>query len=292
MSIAPHLLSRQVSTRVDRLRARRVDPYEFRASVNEVYDRMVETSSAVKYAIGAMQPIDPTYTQNTYREGDRVKNQLDKAGLTCEFEYQGSVTSDTHIKARSDIDLLTLTCQFVVVEPPVSVGSPYVGNPIDDLLRLRRGSIATLRAKFPEAEVDESGSKSVSIQGGSLRRKVDVVASNWRDTLKYHFSRQMRDRGVDVLDAKAKTTISNLPLPAVCVGWFFHCLRGGRVAVPGRVFGAGASGQGGRDPNETRHRDCGTYSTCTDRLEWVAGLPRLSRRRCQAGVVLRQLTAG
>lgn len=212
MSIAPHFRPGATS-RLDRLRARRVEAYEKRASLNEVYDsdKLRSEGTAVKYALGAMQPIDADYTQNTYREGDRVKNQLEKAGLACEFEYQGSVTSDTHIRARSDIDLLTLTCRFVTVDAPGPVSNPYRGNTIADLLALRRDSISVLRDKFPEATVDASGSKSVSIEGGSLRRKIDVVSSNWRNTQRYDQTRQLRDRGVDVLDARAQSTLRNLP---------------------------------------------------------------------------------
>lgn len=212
MSIAPHFRPGATS-RLDRLRARRVEAYEKRASLNEVYDsdKLRSEGTAVKYALGAMQPIDADYTQNTYREGDRVKNQLEKAGLACEFEYQGSVTSDTHIRARSDIDLLTLTCRFVTVDAPGPVSNPYGGNTIADLLALRRDSITVLRDKFPEATVDATGSKSVSIEGGSLRRKIDVVSSNWRNTERYGQTRQLRDRGVDILDSRAQSTIRNLP---------------------------------------------------------------------------------
>lgn len=213
MMNGPHYQTSGFARALDQLRARRVERYEKRATLNEVYDseRLRGEGAAVKYAIGAMQPIDPEYTNNTYREGDRVKNQLDKAGLACEFEYQGSVTSDTHIKARSDIDLLTLTCRFVTVDAPGPVSNPYHGNTIEDLITLRRDSVSVLRDKFPEATVDTSGGKAISMEGGSLRRKIDVVSSNWRNTLQYDRTRAQRDRGVDVLDSKARTTIPNLP---------------------------------------------------------------------------------
>ena len=209
MSSGPHFTA--MSNRLDRLRARRTDNYEKQATLNEVYDRMSEQSSAVKYAIGAMQPIDPAYTTNTYKEGDRVKNQLENASLACSFEYQGSVTCDIHIRAHSDIDLLTLTCKFETNDGPIAPGSRYGGSWRDDLITLRRDSAATLRQKFPEATVDTSGSKSVSIEGGSLRRKIDVVTSNWRNTLDYNRTRQPRDRGVDILDTSISNTLRNLP---------------------------------------------------------------------------------
>jgi hypothetical protein len=205
--------------RLDRLRARRVDPVEQymlkAAGANEVYERMQETSSAIKYAIGAMQPIDQAYTDNTYREGERVRNQLEKNlgghSLVCEFDYQGSVTNDTHIRARSDIDLLTLHCAFVSLDPPQRPSRPYHGHPVDDLLLLRLASIAVLKAQFPGATVDFTGSKSVCIEGGSLRRKIDVVVSNWCDTNEYARTRMKRDRGIHILDAHKRERLRNLP---------------------------------------------------------------------------------
>lgn len=212
----PHFVT---SNRIARLRARRTDPtegYMFKsAGANEVYERMQESSSAVKYAVGAMQPIDPVYTENTYREGERVRNQLEKNlsaySIVCDFEYQGSVTNDTHIRAKSDIDLLTLHCSFVSLEPPQKPSTPYRGNPVADLMTLRQASILVLKEKFPEALVDSSGSKSVGIEGGSLRRKIDVVASNWCDTNEYCRTRLKRDRAIHILDSHKRERIRNLP---------------------------------------------------------------------------------
>jgi hypothetical protein len=212
----PHFSS---GSRIARLRARRTDPAEafmFKAAgVNEVYERMTETSSAVKYAIGAMQPIDPAYTENTYREGERVRNQLEKNltgyNVACEFDYQGSVTNDTHIRAKSDIDLLTLHCSFISLDPPQVPTNPYYGDPVDDLIRLRQASIRVLTERFPEASVDSTGARSVSIEGGSLQRKIDVVASNWCDTPEYARTRQKRDRAIHVLDSKKRERLRNLP---------------------------------------------------------------------------------
>lgn len=213
MNQGPHFSSSGFTKALGQMRARRVDTFEKTATLNEAYDsdRLRGEGTAVKYAIGAMQPIDKQYTDNTYREGDRVKNQLEKAELVCDFAYQGSVTSDTHIRAHSDIDLLTLTCKFVTVDAAGPVTDPYPGNPIDDLLLLRRESITVLRARFPEASLDQSGAKCISISGGSLRRKIDVVSSNWRNTQRYDSTGRSVFRGVDVLDCRAKSTIRNLP---------------------------------------------------------------------------------
>jgi hypothetical protein len=202
------------TNRVAKLRARRTDPLIKVAGMREVYDRISE-DEAVRYAVGAMQPIDPEYTQNTFEEGERVKSQLDR-GLnqpftTAEFEYQGSVTNDTHIKAHSDIDLLTLHAGFYTIQPPGVPAFVYQGDVIADLRNLRASSANVLRSAFPKVTVDDSAGKSISLQGGSLRRKIDVVISNWWDTAEYQNSGIPFHRGIHIFDSKANARIENRP---------------------------------------------------------------------------------
>ena len=199
-------------TRLDRLNARRIDP-EVRAAklLNESW-RMIHQSESVKYVIGAMQQIDPEYTRNTYAQGERVRNQLEQnLTQTCEYKYQGSTTNDTHIKAASDIDLLVLTERFVALERPQVPTRPYEGNPQQDLTDLRSESVLVLRAAFPRATVDTSGRKSISISGGSLTRKVDVVPANWWNTNKYAECANETFRGVEVFDIESGTRVANTP---------------------------------------------------------------------------------
>jgi hypothetical protein len=201
-----------MATRLDRLASRRTDQLVTEAKLlNEAY-RHIAQSDSVLYVIGSMQPIDPEYTKNTYAQGDRVRNQLEnRLDDKCEYEYQGSVTNDTHIKARSDIDLLVLTGKFHTLEKPQEPASPYKGNPLQDLLDLRAEAIVSLEAAFPEATVDSSGAKSISLEGGSLRRKIDVVPSNWFNTNQYNETGQKMYRGVQILDAKNMERLKNTP---------------------------------------------------------------------------------
>lgn len=201
-----------MANRIDRLAARRTDPTVTNARLlNEVYKR-VNQSDSVRYVVGAMQPIDPAYTENTFFQAERVCNQLgNRLTIKCENKYQGSVTNDTHIKAQSDIDVLMLIERFFTVEPPQKPQNPYKGDPIQDLIDLRVEIIEALEQAFPEATVDYSGGKSVSIEGGSLRRKVDVVPANWYNTNQYAEKRDNIYRGVQILDAKKKERLKNTP---------------------------------------------------------------------------------
>jgi hypothetical protein len=169
-------------------------------------------SDSVKYVIGAMQPIDPEYTKNTYIQAERVRSQLDnRLNEKCEYKYQGSVTNDTHIKAKSDIDLLVIIDKFFTLETPQKPYSPYKGNPIQDLIDLRKDSEDSLENAFPKATIDKRGSKSISIEGGSLTRKVDVVPSNWYHTNKYTETGNDIYRGIQILDKSVPCRLANTP---------------------------------------------------------------------------------
>ena len=127
-------------------------------------------SKAYQYLVGSMEPLDAKYTEIAYREAGRVTNQLGerlgRQGLAVDFEHQGSVTNDTHIKTYSDIDVLVCTKEFWYVQPPLVPSTPYQGNPVSHLVTLRSGCDAALRSAFPEATVDSTGSKSIRISGG------------------------------------------------------------------------------------------------------------------------------
>jgi len=198
--------------RVERLAARRIDPLiKSAAQLNEVY-RDLQQSDAVRYAVGAMQPIDPEYTKNTFAQGDRVKNQLERRlTKSTDFRYQGSTTNDTHIRARSDIDLLVILNGWYWLEPPQIAENPYKGDEKRDMRGLRDESRDSLTAAFPEVDVDSSGPKSISLEGGSLTRKVDVVPATWLNTNNYAKTGSETYRGVKVFDAAKEVFVANLP---------------------------------------------------------------------------------
>jgi hypothetical protein len=199
-------------SRLEKLRHRRIDESIVEGRLlTEAYQRIAQSES-VKYVIGSMQPIDSEYTENTYKQAERVKSQLEqRLSEVCEYKYQGSVTNDTHIRAKSDIDLLVITNKFITLESPQVPASPYRGNPLNDLLNLRSEAEGALEKAFPQANIDKCGSKSITIEGGSLTRKVDVVPSNWHNTNKYVETKKDICRGVQILDKSVPGFLVNTP---------------------------------------------------------------------------------
>jgi len=179
--------------------------------LNEVY-RSIEQSESVRYAIGAMQPIDPEYTRNTFAQGDRVRDQLARRlTQSCDYRYQGSTTNDTHIRARSDVDLLVVLTAWYWLEPPQVATNPYRGDEKQDMRDLRSKSEESLHEAFPAADVDRGRGKAICIDGGSLTRRIDVVPATWYNSNHFAQTGDETVRGVRVFDIETGAFITNYP---------------------------------------------------------------------------------
>ncbi len=224
-------MSTSVNDRINRLRSRRsgldrssviaMDAKDFivnRSLTKEAWEYRAEDKPSTTFALGAMQEVDPTYTRISIETADRVSNQLSKrTSGNLEFELQGSVPLNVHIRGVSDVDLLAIEADFHTYDARghMSTSGQYrspTSRTSVGVLTSRRGEISkALRDAFPAATIDTSGSKAIKLQGGSLARPVDVVPSHWHDTISYQTSRQKHDRAVTILDSHKNTTIENWP---------------------------------------------------------------------------------
>lgn len=174
-----------------------------------------KASDAVLYISEAMEPVSKTYTENTFKQCDRVIEQL-KANISSkhsglDFEYQGSVPLNVHIKKHSDIDLLVATGRYHVVTPPLPVINPYTGDSKNDMVQLRSDIVATIETQFPAVIIDNNGGKAVAIEGGSLNRKIDLVPVSWVHNTNSYGTSDLTPRGIRLYDKKAKEYITNYP---------------------------------------------------------------------------------
>lgn len=207
-----------ISNRTARLRQRRYDP-EARTVILKEATRVggwePQLTEPQRYIVESIQPVPPAYTEKTMRECSRVQNQVNKAlvanDVRVEFDHQGSVTNNTHIRLHSDIDLLVIPDYFVYLNPPLVVNNPYRGDGVAELVRIRQICRDALEEAYPAADVDGDGSMCISISGGSLARKVDVVPAAWLDTQEYISTWDKVERGIRVLDASVLRLIDNFP---------------------------------------------------------------------------------
>lgn len=182
-------------------------------------------SKSIKYALGAMAPVKSEYTQKSKDEGFRVASTLQslliQEGLGISYELQGSVALDIHIKGVSDVDVLVLHPYLTTETPeidPLRYSSPNNAKPMIEAMRVYRELCEDkLLSRYYAADVDITGAKSISLSGGSLERKVDIVPSHWRDTIKYQMSNNIRDREVRIYDKSIDATVGNMPFKHIGV---------------------------------------------------------------------------
>lgn len=200
--------------RLQKLKSRRQDIQTKLFSLSESFNKN-EYGDSTSYALEAMEPINETYTQNTFKACDRVKAQLKPGlkqyGIEIDFRYQGSVPTNTHIKLYSDIDLLTIHEGFYSLERPQIPSIPYQGDPLQDLKNLRNKTYSILDTVYPGCDIDDNGSKCITISGGSLNREIDIIASNWYNSLIYKENPEEGNRGIHILDRDKNERIINFP---------------------------------------------------------------------------------
>ncbi|MBQ9205142.1 MAG: hypothetical protein IJ158_00330 [Treponema sp.] len=209
--------------KLQRLYERRTDPtVSMESMIGDSLDKSFvtfsnksENAKAQEYIQTAMMPLSERSTQISFEEGERVKKHLqeglDERGMDITFEYQGSVTCNTHIKGASDIDLLVITEKFYSLEPPLKPSNPYKGSPTSDMQELRDTCYEILQEAYPVAKIENKGAKSIKIRGGSLRRDIDVVPANWFDSVLYDKYKYDYLRGVQVFDKQTKERTANFP---------------------------------------------------------------------------------
>ena len=176
------------------------------------------TTSATRYALGAMQAVDAGYTKVCFDEGDRVSKQLREGlaalGRKAEYEFQGSVPLDVHIRGASDVDLLVLHGRWLSYCSTGCLAHTYTTvqvSMVGEVAQLRKDCEDILDRRNWGAKVDKSGNKSIKLSEGGFKRKVDVVPGHWSDRAEYQASSQKHDREVYVLDKSVPELLSNLP---------------------------------------------------------------------------------
>ncbi|MBI6814999.1 hypothetical protein YA0032_28375 [Pseudomonas amygdali] len=180
----------------------------------------IQEPDGVKYAVGAMAPVEKRYTEISIAEGERVANSLSKSllneSVTVEYKLQGSVGLDVHIKGYSDVDMLVLIADTITVQSPSVNPFAYVDatdtRPKAEIISdLRYRSERILCNNFPKVNVNTEGGKSIALEGGSLARKIDIVPAFWFHSLDYQTHLLEHLKGVKIFNKLDLQFITNYP---------------------------------------------------------------------------------
>lgn len=199
----------------------------------------ISYSDVLVFIRTSMKGVEPEYTQRSRDAGERVKEHLLKGLTQVSFRYQGSVMTNTHIKAYSDIDLLTISEKFYQADIynvrqilenseerikyyPSSIGkmekeinaSSYQGNALDDLRLNRLKSEEILSDVY--SICDKSKPKSIKIKNLSLNREVDIVIANWYDDLTSIINDKGEYRGIQIYNKeKHQREVADYPFLSI-----------------------------------------------------------------------------
>jgi hypothetical protein len=186
-----------------------------------------------------MKSVGQEYTDKTIQAGSMVKQHL-KTGLTdVDYEYQGSVMTNTHIKGYSDIDLVCISSKFYTYtrlqvqnylqdyslrsnlsEAAIrrleaeNTGSSYAGNGIEDLKKIRLDSEAILSRQYDKCNTTHP--KAIKITNQNLRRDVDIVTAGWYDDVQAIINGKGTYRGIALYN-KATNTQERPDYPFTCI---------------------------------------------------------------------------
>ncbi len=203
-----------IRTRLHRLYERRYDSTAKSMTSSSAMDKL-SLSDTEKYLIGSMEPVSSQQSNIVISTGERVKNQLEthlkNEGLFAAFDFQGSVTNNTHIKLNSDIDLIVASGEFFSRTEGAYASLPnYAGNAAQTIFTLRTKCRDILKNSFPTTTVREKA-KCIGISGGSLQRDVDVIPCNWIKNRDYERTELKMYLGIRVLDVEKSVWVDNFP---------------------------------------------------------------------------------
>lgn len=192
----------------------------------------------VKYVRLAMNEVDESYTRRVLDAGNAVKTRLSNRQNDVTYRFQGSVMTQTHIRAASDIDLLTICEKFynseigkVRAEQNLNHKytysqlqslrrysddfSSYKGNSLQDLRDLRFEDETILQSRYTHCDVTKP--KSIKVHPVEYNIDVDVVIAAWFDSFEYVLHEKDETyRGIGIYN-KEKDTRESPSLPFLSI---------------------------------------------------------------------------
>ena len=184
-------------------------------AMDSLYEDIQRTTirKGPRYVRGAMAEIPYEETEGILDEGREFATDLiNRANLTADYEFQGSVPLNIHIQTASDLDILFIDTRVLLVQKPYkkiySNSKPLIS--VKDAIKdLRRKSL--LRCSYIHNMSIEDNAKSIKVCSPNLSKEIDIVPACWWDTVEYQSSLSKHERGIAILNIKNDELIKNLP---------------------------------------------------------------------------------
>jgi hypothetical protein len=197
----------------------------------------VKYNDVLKYITLAMNGVSPEYTNKSREAGEKVKLHLQDILLDVEYQYQGSVMTNTHIKGYSDIDLLVISDKFYTLDERNIIENLEVNKFSLSQEKIQKLQQELLGKKYHSATNDLKNNrllseqklssvyeicdithpKAIKITNKSMGRDVDIVIANWYDDAQSVINnRQIEYRGIQIYN-KRSNTIENRDFPFLSI---------------------------------------------------------------------------
>ena len=196
----------------------------------------VKYNDVLKYITLAMNGVSPEYTNKSREAGEKVKLHLQDILLDVEYQYQGSVMTNTHIKGHSDIDLLVISNKFHTIDKQKiteflnsnkSLSQEQIQKLQKELLGKKYFSgtndlkqnrlLSEQKLSFVYDICDITHPKAIKIINKSIKRNVDIVIANWYDDAQSVINnKQIEYRGIQIYN-KRSNTIENRDFPFLSI---------------------------------------------------------------------------
>ncbi|HCX22919.1 MAG: hypothetical protein CMB80_32390 [Flammeovirgaceae bacterium] len=194
-------MNNDYSVLLENLMGRRYDEALRESILSDAFEEC-EYPDSLKYALEAMEEIDPSYAYKTFHITKRIQDKLDKVfndiNLKVDFRYQGPIQTETHIVLYGGVELIILT-------------KPYDKKPWIKINQIAGEVMGVLTGDQNFKEIDYSSKLRIKLSTSKPKCEIKILPAVWLDNNEYLETKREIDRGICEYNMLKKTRRRYLP---------------------------------------------------------------------------------
>ncbi|WP_258098118.1 hypothetical protein [Marinoscillum pacificum] len=194
-------MNKDYSVLLENLMGRRYDEALRESILSDAFEEC-EYPDALKYALEAMEEIDPSYAYKTFHITKRIQDKLDKVfneiNLKVDFRYQGPIQTETHIVLYGGVELMVLN-------------KPYDKKPWVTINQIAGEVMGVLTGDQSFREIDYSSKLRIKLSTTKPKCELKILPAVWLDNNDYLETKREIDRGICEYNMLKKTRRRYLP---------------------------------------------------------------------------------
>lgn len=194
-------MNKDYSVLLENLMGRRYDEALRESIVSDAFEEC-EYPDSVKYALEAMEEIDPSYAYKTFHITKKIQDKLDKVfheiNFKVDFRYQGPIQTETHIVLYGGVELICLT-RSMDKKPWLQV------------TRMAREIMEVLTGDLTFREIDYSSKLRIKLATSKPKCEIKILPAVWMENAEFLETKREIDRGICEYNMLKKTRRKYLP---------------------------------------------------------------------------------